>query len=718
MGQFRIELEQSALRIFHVNEPERALWQTCLDAEALQFARGDAQVTESRGFFQVDEAPPRWIANGPLLDIAATDTELSITGHLSDTDTWSLEFRAIDEVQLSIHAACSNPDMNRILVTFDRDDDADIFGFGEQFTHLNMRGRRVPVLSQEPGIGRGVQPLTWIMNTAFKAGGDWHNSNAPMPWYMSTNLQGVCLENHQYNVFDFTSEHRTQIYVHAAELRGRLFYGSTPLDLISAFTRFSGRMRALPQWVGQGAIIGMQGGTNAVKARAAALRAVDAPVAAFWLQDWVGARKTSVGWQLWWNWELDHERYPGWAQMVAELRADNVRIMTYLNPFLVNAKEKGSHRRNLFAEALEKNFLIRKDTAPYLIKNTSFSAALLDLANPDACAWIKEVIKTELIASGASGWMADFGEALPFDADLHDDIDAAEFHNAYPEEWARVNREAIQEAGLDDEVVFFMRSGYTRSARYNTLFWMGDQLTSWRQEDGIKSTVTALLSSGISGQSLNHSDIGGYTATTIPWLPFSIPGVGYTRSKELLHRWIELNAFTPVYRTHEGNQPDRHFQIDGDDATLKHFARFARIFAALSEYRQTLIEDAAEYGHPVVRHPWLHYPHDARTRGLEHQFLLGPDIMVAPVLDAGRQSVRIYLPEGTWMHLWSDEEVCCADGQWIHVSSPPGAPAVFLRGGSSVCATLPGRIDESDDRVDVRTTGHIPWCTPVPNASH
>ena len=198
------------------------------------------------------------------------------------------------------------------------------------------------------------------MNTAFKAGGEWHNSNAPMPWFMTTGLQGICLENHDYNVFDFSKTSHTQIYIHSGQLNARIFFGEDPLSLISAFTRFSGRMRALPPWVGQGAIIGMQGGTDAVRARAKALKAAGAPVSAFWLQDWVGARKTSVGWQLWWNWELDHERYPNWSELVDELRGDDIRVMSYLNPFLVDAQEKGSHRRNLYAEALEKGYLIQK----------------------------------------------------------------------------------------------------------------------------------------------------------------------------------------------------------------------------------------------------------------------------------------------------------------------------------------------------------------------
>ena len=88
--------------------------------------------------------------------------------------------------------------------------------------------------------------------------------------------------------------------------------------------------------------------------------------------------------------------------------------------------------------------------------------------------------------------MADFGEALPFDAVLHDGTSAASFHNRYPVEWARLNREVVEEAGLLGEVVFFCRAGFTRSPRYATLFWLGDQLTAWSRADGIRSAVPPL----------------------------------------------------------------------------------------------------------------------------------------------------------------------------------------------------------------------------------
>lgn len=697
LGRFTVQLDQGALKLWCDDRQGAPMWRCPYELPLVRAAHGEATVSESRGFFQIKDQRAPYLDSGPIDQLERQGDRALLSGPIGAEARWTLELFEIDEVQLGFRLSSDDPTLNRLQLLGAVSPTQRVFGFGEQFTALNMKGRVVPILSQEPGIGRGIQPLTWLLNLGFKAGGAWHNTNAPAPWFLTSDLLAMCLESYEHSVFDFSTPDQVKISVFATELRGRLFVGDSPASLLEAYTRFTGRMRPLPEWIQRGAVIGMQGGTEAVKRTRERLEASRAPIAAFWLQDWVGARRTSIGWQLWWNWELDHERYPGWRALVESLKASGIRVMTYLNPFLVDPQEKGSYRRNLYQEALERGYLIKRNGAPYLILNTSFSAAMLDLSNPDARAWVKEVIKDELIATGASGWMADFGEALPFDAELYQGRDAAVFHNEYPEAWAQVNREAIQEAGLDDEVVFFMRSGYSRSPQHNTLFWMGDQLTSWSREDGIKSTLIALLSSGLSGFSLNHSDIGGYTATTMPRLPLKLPGVSFTRSRALLHRWIELNAFTSVYRTHEGNQPDRHYQIDGDEETLAHFARFARVYAALAPYRIELGREASERGLPVVRHPWLHYPDDPQALTLELQFMLGPDVMVAPVLDQDRSRVSLYLPAGSWSHLWTGETCERSEGQWYSVAAPPGAPAVFCRAGSEVYKELKARLEESGD---------------------
>jgi alpha-glucosidase len=301
---------------------------------------------------------------------------------------------------------------------------------------------------------------------------------------------------------------------------------------------------------------------------------------------------------------------------------------------------------------------------------------MIDLSNPAARNWIKDVIRANVIGAGASGWMADYGEALPYDAALQSGEPAASYHNRYPEEWARLNREVIKEAG-GDQMVFFSRSGYRHSPAHTTLFWLGDQLVSWDRFDGIKTAVTGLLSSGLSGFSLNHSDIGGHTAVNSPIK-------NYHRSKELLLRWMELNAFTAIYRTHEGNRPDENHQFFSDSESLAHYSRFAKIYAAWAFYRKELVREAAASGLPVVRHPFIHYPDDPKVYGLSYeQFMVGSEFMVAPVLDPGADTVSAYLPAGKWVHLWSGETYAASDtGLTVTVDAPLGQPGVFYKEGS------------------------------------
>lgn len=696
-----------------ISKDEKRLWSSVPGVPFVAFTCGRSTVKESRGFFDISDVKRQYTDTQTIESIAVGDDGVTLSGRLEGTHTarWRFGIAEIDDSQVQI----------RIVVEHESDGEArtmlrhscrpgdQVFGFGAQFTHVDLRGRSLNVLSQEPGIGRGVQPLTWLMNTAYGAGGDDTRSNAPVPHYITSECQSLCLENTELSRFDLTSKDRIEIEVWSDEVVARVFYGETPAELIEAYTQFSGRMPPLPDWVHRGAIVGMQGGTSAARRMWKLLQEADAPVAAFWLQDWVGARKTSVGSQLWWNWELDEERYPGWAEFLQDLGESGARVLSYVNPFLVDVSEREAEcNRNLFKEAEELDFLVkRKDGSTYLVKNTSFSAGMVDLTHPKAREWLKCVLRDQVLGAGASGWMADFGEALPFDAQLHDGSDASQFHNRYPEVWAQLNREVISEAGRDGDAVFFTRSGFTRSPRYSTLFWLGDQLTSWSKEDGIRSAVTGLLSSGFCGYSQNHSDIGGYTTTAIPGFPFKIPFLDYRRSPELLHRWIELNAFTAVFRTHEGNQPGRNYQIDGDPETLKHFARFARVYAALGEFRRDLGKAAAETGLPVVRHPWVCFPEDECASALKWQFMLGDRFMVAPVLDPGETSVTLYLPTGTWRHLWTDAQVEVSKGGWFCVDAPIGMPAVFFEAGDSVGEGVVARLDSHGDRVSEYSSAMI-----------
>ena len=427
-------------------------------------------------------------------------------------------------------------------------------------------------------------------------------------------------------------------------------------------------MKPLPLWMDNGVVIGMQGGTIPVRDAYELAKVYGVPVSSFWLQDWVGKEKHLFGSQLWWNWILNDKHYPEWKKLVSDLNSENVEVMTYVNPFLVDTSENPEIKVNLFKEAKKNGYLaLDEHGEPYMIPNTSFSAGILDLTNNDAKDWIKAILKERVIGVGAKGWMADFGEALPFDAKLKNGT-GEEFHNEYPAVWAKINRDAVKEEGLDDEIVFFSRSAYTKSPGETKLFWLGDQLVTWDDKDGLKTAVIGLLTSGLSGFTLNHSDIGGYTTITNPI-------ANYHRSKELMLRWIELSSMNLVMRTHEGNQPDKNHQWNSDEETIMQFAKFGKIHKLLAPYRRVLMNEAYEKGLPVVRPMALEFT-DEVSRKLIYQFMLGEDILVAPVLDKGKVEVKVYLP--------TDEFVLASTLKpykkgWHKISAPIGKPAVFVK---------------------------------------
>ncbi len=125
-------------------------------------------------------------------------------------------------------------------------------------------------------------------------------------------------------------------------------------------------------------------------------------------------------------------------------------------------------------------------------------------------------------------------------------------------------------------------------------------------------------------------------------------------------RWCELAAFSSMYRSHLGTLPSENWQFDSDNETLRHFFKMAVVFQSWDFYRQELAKEASELGWPVARHMMLVFPdnkHMYREK-LNQQFMLGAELLVAPVLRAGVKEVKVFLPAGTrWVSVWGDGSV-------------------------------------------------------------
>jgi alpha-glucosidase (family GH31 glycosyl hydrolase) len=539
------------------------------------------------------------------------------------------------------------------------------YGFGIQYSYIDMKGKTVPILVREQGNGRGLQPLTFLENVFMNyTGGAWDTTYAPSPYYVTSQKRSVFLTNYDYSAFDLTVKDSVKISILSNKMNGRIIGADSFLDIVQSFTSFTGRIKKLPDWITSGAVVGMELGQEHVEKTYKRLKQMDVPVAAFWLQDWVGLRSAPWGEALKWNWRVNHKQYPTWTDFIKNLRNEGVRVMNYFNPMFLNASQwiDEFDGVNYYDIIVDSDLALRTGPNKDLL-NVYGSAIMVDIFKKESREWMKDLIRKSVLASGVSGYMCDFGESYPLAAS---DNPGTHFHNLYPDEWFKLNREVIDE--MDEEIVIFTRSGFLKAPQYSTLIWLGDQMVTWDEFDGIKTVPVSAIHSGFSGYSVTHSDIGGYQS--VEKYVFK-----YIRTKELFLRWCELSVFSSVFRTHYGTNPHTNWQFDSDDDTILKFGMYAKMFVAWKFYRDELFYEAENFGYPVIRHMIFHFSDDENVYDLKYQFLIGSEWIFAPILDPGVSHVKVYLPEGSWVHLWTG--VKYTGNQWIIVEAPLGKPCLF-----------------------------------------
>ena len=303
-----------------------------------------------------------------------------------------------------------------------------VFGGGEQYRKTNLRGERIMNFVSEHITAR-------------------------------TLLEKVMLPDHRYREKEAESIGSYSPMPVFVTDRGRMFYFDTPYDGISKFGIHNYRFKF-----------------DRCPRSLMLLHAEDYDtLIAVWSQDWCGENRTIMGKQVWWNYEYDDRLYHHLPEAIKRLESRGVRFLAYINPYLV----KGSR---LYNKCAEKGWLIKnRDGSIAHMKSTTFDAGMLDLTDPEAVSFIKEIlIKKNMLDLGIKGWMADFGEYLPTDCVLHDG-DPAELHNQWPVLWAKINREAVEEYG-DKDVMFFTRSGYLGEQCYAPVMWNGDQHTDFTRD--------------------------------------------------------------------------------------------------------------------------------------------------------------------------------------------------------------------------------------------
>ncbi|MBD5092371.1 MAG: alpha-glucosidase [Clostridiales bacterium] len=551
---------------------------------------------------------------------------------------------------------------NRMWIRIPATADERVYGSGEVFSEFNLRGKKANVWVAEhinalQIAKKLIKQVFGIKNTTKKQKFSNYETYYAQPTFISSKKYFYHSLTTARAEFDF--ENKEFHTIKTDEITP--FYIGYDKDfeaILENLTELVGRQPILPEWVYDGQILGVQGGTETMLKKYDTAVKYGAKVNGIWIQDWEGRRVTAVGKQLYWNWQWDKELYPNLDKAIKELNEKGVKVLGYCNPFLAVEKP-------LYKEASEKGYCVKdKEGKDYYVTITTFPAAMVDLSNPAAYDWIKGIIKENMIGLGLSGWMADFGEYLPTDCVLYSGENPEVAHNTWPARWAKLNREAVEECGKLGEIMFFTRAGYSDTPKYSTMMWNGDNHVDFSIDFGLPSVIPAMLSLTCCGFGLSHSDIGGYTTF-----------LNLKRSEELYMRWCEMNAFSPLMRGHEGLNPDLNAQFDASEQVLKHGAKFSKIHTALKPYIKSAVEYNAQKGVGVVR-PLFFYYDEQGAYDEAYEYLLGRDILVAPVIKAGATKREVYLPNDKWIHLESGKEY---GGGRFTVDAPVGKIPVFVR---------------------------------------
>lgn len=384
------------------------------------------------------------------------------------------------------------------------------------------------------------------------------------------------------------------------------------------------------------------------------------------------------------EYRFDPKDWPAPEEMIEELAKEGIHTMVSVWPTV----DTGAEDR---AEMEDKGYLVQNDRGLSIHMNWMGEVRFWDPFTKEAREFVWQLCKKHYYDKGVRMFWLDEAEPEygPYDYDLfrYQEGPALEVSNYYPVQYARAFWEGMREQG-QDFVMNLVRCAWAGSQKYGTLIWSGDVHSSFR---ALREQVQAGISMGLAGIAWWTTDVGGFLG-------------GYPEDEgfqELLVRWFEWAVFCPVLRMHGARQPFEELEQTWRDG-VKQFTsgqpneiysygervfrilkKYLLIRDSLREYLLTLMKEAHETGMPLMRALFLVYPEDAGSWEAEDEYLLGGDILVAPVTEAGQRQKAVYFPgEEIWIS--AADRTPYRGGSRAVVEAPLDKIPVFVRKGAGI----------------------------------
>ncbi len=550
--------------------------------------------------------------------------------------------------------------------------DEHFYGLGEKAARLDKRrGYFVNWNSDTPGYTEGKDPIYQTI-----------------PFYIGLErgaAYGIFFDNSYRSYFDFgrSSQRYASFGAEGGEMNYYFFYGPSMKKILTRYTELTGRIQLPPLWA-----LGHQQSRWSYYPDTMAEEVVrqyrerDLPLDVLHLDiDYMQQYRV-------FTW--DTSRFPDPKGFTERLARQGVKVVTIVDPGVKyqppdkGARDAATSNPELapqdksyyvFNQGLEKDyFQKRKGGKLFVPRVWPGESAFVDFTLPEARRWWGDLHRAYL-DNGVAGIWNDMNEPSDFvdqagknqmDVVSHDEGEKsthAKNRNTFALLMSRATYEGLERLAPDKRPYVITRAAYAGIQRYSTM-WIGDTNSTW---DALALSVPMYQSLGLSGETFVGGDVGGFIGRA---------------NGELLVRSYQVSFLVPFFRNHHEtsgyDQEPWRFGKYYEDIIRK----YLKLRYRLLPFLYTRLEEARRTGLPLFRPLVLNYQADSNTFNLDDQFIVGDDLLVAPVVEHNQTSRMVYLPEGIWYDYWNGKRY--AGETMIRVDAPLEVVPMFIRGGSII----------------------------------